>query len=210
MNSKDVKGIMVLGVNDGQSIGPIERAYLDPAGRRVAGFAVKAEGGFLRPELHRLIDAEEVHSLGPDVMTLTDPDTVQGETTSSHFAEFVDLDAVSKLNAVTEDGRNVGHVVSVDFDEASFQITQIHVSPGYFTNGAAIPIDQVITLGSDVVVVTTAVGDASRSEQTTASATSSSDLLTLARRWYEETSSPVAGVPESRSPAPPTIGQGMG
>ncbi len=200
MNSKQVKGIMVLSIADGRQIGTIERAYLDPAGRRVAGFAVDAEGGFLRPELHRLVDAEEVHSLGPDVMTLRDATSARGESITSRYAELVDLDTVTKLNAVTEDGKNVGHIVSVDFDEASFQITQIHVSPGYFTNGATIPIDQIITLGSDVVVVTIAVGDASKSDLTTASGTPSGDLLTLARRWYEETSVPPTSH-QSRTPS---------
>ncbi len=187
VNSKHLKGITVLGIEDGQQLGTIERAYLDPVNRRIAGFAVASLGGFLQPELDRLVDAEEVHSLGPDVMTVTDTLSPIGRTINARYAKLIDLNQLTGRQVITEGGTLIGQIASVEFDEASFRLTRLEASPGFFATATTFPVDHVITIGQDVVVVANAVCDPSRVGLDT-SATPAADLLTLARRWYEETS----------------------
>lgn len=55
---------------------------------------------------------------------------------------------------MTEGGANVGEVVSVGFDERTFAITEVEVSPGFLRTNMHILLDQLIRIGSDVLVVT--------------------------------------------------------
>ncbi len=187
VNSKHLKGIMVLGIADGQQLGTIERAYLDPVNRRIAGFAVASLGGFLQPELDRLVDAEEVHSMGPDVMTVSDTLSPIGRKLNARYAKLIDLNYLTGRQVITEGGTSIGQITSVEFDEASFRVTQFETSPGFFAAATTFPVDHVITIGQDVVVVADTVCDPSNVSLTT-TATPAADLLTLARHWYEETS----------------------
>ena len=193
VNSKHLKGITVLGIADGERLGSIERAYLDPTNRRIAGFAVSALGGFMQPELDRLVDAEEVHSLGPDVMTVADTLSPIGRKINARYADFIDLNQLIGRQVITEGGTAIGQIASIDFDQASFRLTQMEVSPGFYATVTILPIDQVITIGLDIVVVVNAVGDPSGPRQASTTATPAADLLTLARHWYEETSVPRSG-----------------
>lgn len=187
VNSKHLKGMTVLGIEDGQQLGTLERAYLDPVNRRIAGFAVASLGGFMQPELDRLVDAEEVHSLGPDVMTVRDTVSPIGRRINARYAKLIDLNQLTGLEVITEGGTAIGRITSIEFDDASFRITQFETSPSFFATATTFPFDQVITIGQDVVVVVNAVCDPSN-VGSASTATPAADLLTLARHWYEETS----------------------
>ena len=69
----------------------------------------------------------------------------------------VPLDEVTKRKVVTEGGADVGNVASLEFDERSFRVTQVEVSPGFFKSNHHVPADQVVRIGPDVVVVADAV-----------------------------------------------------
>ena len=174
MNNKDVKGIAVISIADGTKLGAVERAYLDPEAKRLVGFAFGAGGGLLAGETEAtsLVDVDKIHSLGPDALTLDRPDAAQGQETGAAGGSLIDLDELTKRKVVTDGGTFVGQVASVEFDERSFRLTQIEASPGFFKSNRTIPIDQVISLGSDVVVVSDAV---CASEAATAGATSGAE-----------------------------------
>ena len=157
MNGKHVKGLAVISITDGEKLWTVDRVYLDPAGKRVVGLALKRGGGLLSPEAPNLVDADDVHSLGPDAITLADKGALRGDQTSARLGELVELDDLPKRKAVTEGGTLVGHVAGVDFDERTFRLTQVEVSPGFFKTNKHIPIEQVVSIGHDVVVVADAV-----------------------------------------------------
>ncbi len=54
---------------------------------------------------------------------------------------------------VTEGGTNLGDVVSLGFDEHTFAITEVEVSPGFLKTNTHIPLDHLIRIGQDVLVV---------------------------------------------------------
>jgi uncharacterized protein YrrD len=160
VNSRDVNGIAVISIADGARLGTIERAYLDPAAKRLAGFAARSGGGLLgaAPDRGLVIDVDEVHSLGPDALTLDRTDAAHRADAAADYGDLLPLEGLSKLKVVTDGGTYIGQVVSADFDERTFDLTEIEASPGFFQANRRIPIDQVITIGVDVVVVTNAVG----------------------------------------------------
>ena len=170
MNSKHVKGLAVVSIADGAKVGTIDGAFLDPATKRVVGFSLASGGGLLGGgEPAMTIDVDEIHSLGPDAMTVDSAAAARGAQTTAAAASLVDLDELTKRKVLTEGGTLVGGVVSADFDEKTFRLTQIEASPGFFKTNKHIPIDQVTSIGNDIVVVADAVcaveGDAEGTTQ---------------------------------------------
>ncbi len=159
MNNKDVKGIAVISIADGEKLGTVDRAYVDQASKRIVGFAVGSGGGLLAADSAPAfkIDADEVHSLGPDAMTLDRKLEVSGEQTNARYGELTELDELTQRKVVTEGGTFVGQVASVDFDERTFRLTEFEASPGFFKSNRRVPVDQVISVGADLVVVSDAV-----------------------------------------------------
>ena len=155
MNSKHVKGLQVISIPDGKQVGKVEHVYLDRSARRITGFGIVEHGGLLstRPEETLLVDADEVHSLGADTMTLDSAAPTQGAQTSGRFGDLLPIDRLAHRRVVTESGTAVGSVDSVDFDETSYQLTAIEVSPGLFKSAKRVTVDQVVSIGEDVVLV---------------------------------------------------------
>ena len=157
MNSKQIKGISVISIADGERLGSVDNVYFDPATMQVVGFAIRAHGGLLGSGTGTIVDVTSVRSLGPDVMTIPDKAAAGGATTSAEYGHLVLLDRLVKRRVVTEGGVFVGQVASLDFDDKTFNLTQIEVSPGFFKTNRSVPVGQVISIGHDVVVVADAV-----------------------------------------------------
>lgn len=159
MNNKDVKGIAVISIADGEKLGTVDQAYVDQASKRIVGFAVGSGGGLLAADSAPAfkIDADEVQSLGPDALTLDRKLEVSGEQTNARYGELAELDELTQRKVVTEGGTFVGQVASVDFDERTFRLTEFEASPGFFKSNRRVPVDQVISVGADLVVVSNAV-----------------------------------------------------
>jgi uncharacterized protein YrrD len=63
------------------------------------------------------------------------------------------LDDVVGRKVVTEGGTNLGEVVSLGFDEQTFAITEVEVSPGFLKTNTHILLDHLVRIGQDVLVV---------------------------------------------------------
>ena len=156
MNSRDVKGLPAINVADGSQVGIVERAFLDPAEKRLVGFAIDTGAGFLSPESGLLADTIEVRSLGPGALTLTTP-SPRGGQTSARYGRLVDLETLHGREVVTDGGIALGRVGSSAIDERTFTLSAIEVSAGSFRRPMAIPVGQVVSIGPDVLVVADAV-----------------------------------------------------
>lgn len=157
VNSKELKGIPVLSIDGGEKLGSVSRAYVDAPQKRIVGFAYNAGGGFMQTESEPKLDAEEVHTLGPDALMLDKKEGETGASVSERYSQLSILDDVSSLPVLSESGVLAGHVASIDFDQNSYELTQLEVSPGHFKSNQAIPIEHVVTIGRDYVIVQDAV-----------------------------------------------------
>lgn len=157
MTVKDLKGLAVISIAEGAKVGSINRVYLDPEARRIIGFSVEPGGNLLEPDSRKLIDVDDIHSLGPDAMTLADKGAVRGDQTNERWMSLVDLDDLTKQKVVTEGGEYVGQVSTIEFDRATFGLVGIEVSPGFFKGHMRIAIDDVTTIGPELVMVADSV-----------------------------------------------------
>ncbi len=155
MNTKQIKGLAVISIADGTKLGSINHLFVDPAGKRVVGFSVGSGHGLLshEPDQGLIVDAGDVHSLGPDALTLTDASAARGESTNTAYSGLVDADQLTKRKALTEGGTLVGQVASLEFDPVTYRLTGIEVSPGFFKSNRMIPIEQVTNIGEELVKV---------------------------------------------------------
>ena len=159
MHNKAIKGISVISIADAERLGQVTRAYLDPKTMAVVGVVVDKGNGLMAPTSPMRIDAANVRSLGTDALMVDDLSVLGGDETVARYDDLVDLDSVLHHRVVTEGGTLVGQVASVSFDEQTFELTEVEASPGFFKSNKVIPIAQVVTIGTELIVVADAVCD---------------------------------------------------
>lgn len=157
MNDKQLKGLPVITLADGQTLGRVERAYLDPAAKRIVGFAYAASGGFMQPESSPMIDASDIEALDASGLVLADAAAVRGQETIARYVDLIDLHELTGRQVFTENGKSLGRILSLSFDEDTFALTALEVDAGFFANPTPVPAGQILTIGGDVVVVGDAV-----------------------------------------------------
>lgn len=161
MNSKQLKGLAVISIKDGEKLGTIEQVYLDPGAKKIVGFAVRHGGGGLLTSAEAappdLIDVDDVHAVGQDAVTLADKGAVRGDQTRARLDQLMELDELTKLKTVTEGGTGLGSVAGAEIDDRSFALRELEVSAGFFSSNRHVPIGQVVSIGHDLVVVSDAV-----------------------------------------------------
>jgi uncharacterized protein YrrD len=157
MTLKDLQGMAVISIDDGTKIGTISRVYIDPEKRRLVGISVDPGSSLLEVDTTKLIDVSDIHSLGPDALTIDDASKVQGNETNARWMDLLDMDRMTNDKVVSEGGEAVGGVAAVEFNPQDFALTGIEVSPGFFKTNKLVPIDQVTTIGPDMIIVSNAV-----------------------------------------------------
>jgi uncharacterized protein YrrD len=161
VNSKQLKGLAVISIKDGEKLGTIDQVFVDAGAKRIVGFAVRHGGGRLFPSVEEqapeLIDVDDVHAVGPDAVTLSDKGAIRGDQTRARLDQLMNLDDLTKLKTVTEGGTALGTVASAEVDDRSFALRELEVSAGFFASNRHLPIGQVVSIGHDLVVVDDAV-----------------------------------------------------
>jgi len=157
MNSNELKGLPVLSIADGEQLGTVARTYLDIPTRRIIGFALHTKTGVFEPEFEPKIDTEKVHTLGSAGLLLDDKSATHGATIEAKLGEVATLDDLASRPVLTEDGVALGHVASINFDEQSYALTGIETSLGLLKSNRTVAIGSVVTIGSDYLIVASAV-----------------------------------------------------
>ena len=155
MNSKQIRGLTVINIADGTQVGTVDQVYLDLAAKQVVGFSITDGVGPFGGGRDNAptVAASGIHSLGPDALTLDDVAAAHAAWVDENYGSLVSLDDLAGRKVVTEGGTNVGEVVSLGFDPQTFAITEVEVSPGFLKTNTHIPLDQLVRIGQDVLVV---------------------------------------------------------
>jgi uncharacterized protein YrrD len=155
MNSKQIRGLSVINIADGTQVGTVDQVFLDLAAKQVVGFSITNGVGPFGGARDNAptVAASGVHSLGPDALTLDDVTAAHAAWVGAAYGPLAPLDDVVGRKVVTEGGTNLGDVVSLGFDEQTFAITEVEVSPGFLKTNTHIPLDSLVRIGQDVLVV---------------------------------------------------------
>jgi len=171
MHAHDFKGLAVIAAAEGEQLGTVARIYLDPDARAITGFAFNAAHGLLQPEWSPRVDMTHVQSLGPDAVIVGSKDDVQGDRTDERFPDLVEFDDLVGRPMLTTAGESLGKVTDIVFDDQTFEVAEIEISPGRFAGRVTERIEDVVDFGGDYLMIATRtrhldVGPASGQEQT--------------------------------------------
>lgn len=157
MNSRQIIGIAVVSITDGEKVGTVDRLYFDPSQRQVEAFTVRSGGGLFSGKETCLVATSDMRSLGPDALTIADKSVLHDDVEPELPDSAVELDSLLKRKVVTEGGTYVGQVASVEFGQDDFKLSAVEVSPGFFKSNEFIPNNLVTSIGPDLLVVDDAV-----------------------------------------------------
>jgi uncharacterized protein YrrD len=162
---RQLMGLPVISIDDGESQGKIHDVVYDPRQGRLIGFVVQRGGGFLsRPDSFWLA-SEALHALGEDAATVPSAASLQPAGAAREQAE-TGADAgepVLGKRLLTEGGKFLGNVDDVLIDRESRRVVAYEVSGGVWQDmmrgQTAVPVDQIISIGSAAVIVPDIVAD---------------------------------------------------
>lgn len=155
MDVKSLSGIAVVSIEDGEKVGTVNDVIFNLEALQVVGFRLSRTRLIRRGR--NVVTMSDVESIGSDAVMVRNREKVRDEQHEREFADRPDLRALTSLRVVTQEGAYVGNLSTVHFDPASGSITQLEVSGSSLMSmlrrNREIPADEVVSMGTDVVVV---------------------------------------------------------
>ena len=151
----DAIGLPVVTFDTGEKIEKVSDVVFDHEGSRVLGFLVD-EGGWFSSA--RVLPFESVQTVGPDAVLVPSKAAVIDVGSAPEIARVLRRDNVLKgTKIMTTDGRDLGSMRDLYFDERTGAIEGYDVSGGLFADAyegrSFVPAPRTITIGEDVAFV---------------------------------------------------------
>jgi len=152
-NAKDLRGLAIVDVAAGTKLGTADEIVVSPDSGRVMGFVMKSMG-MLSPN-ERIVQMDDVRAIGPDAITVEGDEVARsGDDAPDEFRQARDgKRTLNGKKVVTQDGSVVGTVSDFTIDERERRVRGLILGGGLFEKGDVIPADRVVSVGTDVVVV---------------------------------------------------------
>jgi uncharacterized protein YrrD len=150
-----VIGTPVVTFDTGESIEKIKDIIFDQHDNRVLALLVD-EGGWLSSA--RIVPWDEVQAVGPDAIIIPSIQTISRAESVPLVKEILNRNNVTKgTKIVTTDGRDLGTIADLFFDEDSGAVNGYEVSGGLFADAMSgrsfVPAPQTLQIGEDVAFV---------------------------------------------------------
>ncbi|MEO6875156.1 MAG: PRC-barrel domain-containing protein [Opitutaceae bacterium] len=151
MESKHIVGLPVVTLG-GVRVGTVDQIFVNATTKRIVDFVLDADED--RPGVAaRIVNGDDVHALGEDALTVSNSITARDAATDARLSGLVRLDDMATRQVMTESGTLLGHLVSVEIDPSTLQLTRVEISPGVLRGKLWIAADRVIRLGADAIMV---------------------------------------------------------
>ena len=152
-NAKELSGLAIVDVANGKKLGSADEVVVSPDTGRLLGFVMKSLG-VLSPN-ERIVEMSDVRSIGRDAITVEGDEVAR--TSEAAAEEFQRARAEKRTligrKVVTQDGSMVGTITDYTIDEQEARVKGLILGGGLFETGDVIPADRVVSVGTDVVVV---------------------------------------------------------
>jgi uncharacterized protein YrrD len=152
---KDVIGKPIVALEGGEKIDTVHDIIFDQETNQVLAFVVD-EGGWFHGA--RVLPIDKISSIGPDAVIIADKrDVVKADNNPAVKAILERNNVLKGTKLMTTDGKNLGKLADVYFDEDSGQVVGYEVTGGIFSDVATgrsfVPAPRTITIGEDVAFV---------------------------------------------------------
>jgi uncharacterized protein YrrD len=155
MDVKSLKGIAVVSIEEGEKVGTVDDVLFDMEQRRIIGFKLN-KPGFLRSGGIAVMMGD-VRSIGKDAVMIPDRERIRELKQERDLQSRPGYSAMSTLRVVTQDGTYVGNLSTLQVEPATGKLTQIEITGGSLMDrlrrNQVVDIDEVVSLGTDVVVI---------------------------------------------------------
>lgn len=155
LKASDSIGLPVVTFDTGERIEKVTDVVFDHASSRVVGFLVD-EGGWFSAA--RILPFESVQSVGPDALVVPSKSSVVDASEIPEVAGILQRGNVLKdTKIMTTDGRNLGSMRDLYYNETTGRVEGFEVSGGLFADAyegrSYVPAPQTINIGEDVAFV---------------------------------------------------------
>ncbi len=155
LKGNDTIGLPVITFDTGKQIEKVTDVVFNHESGQVVGFLVD-EGGWFSAA--RLVPFESVQTVGPDALVVPSKAAVVDANAIPEVARILERDNVLKgTKIMTTDGRDLGSMRDLYYDEATGRIEGFEVSGGLFADAyegrSFVPAPQTINIGEDVAFV---------------------------------------------------------
>jgi uncharacterized protein YrrD len=165
MNVKELVGMTVFSIDGGVNAGTVDRLFFSPEEMRITDLVVSRGTAMLEePDPQRVLPTDRIKAVGRDAITIESEDVLDVTPDGEVPAERVAFDEIEREKVITESGDEVGEVSSISFSDNTFLLESVEVSRGFLSGSAVIPVNQVISVGEDVIVVKDGALDANEGE----------------------------------------------
>ena len=164
---KEVIGRKIVTLDGGERIDSVRDLIFDEQGNHVLALLVD-EGGWFHAA--RVIAFSSVRSIGEDaVMIGSADDVVSARDNATIAAAMESKSGLAGLNLLTTDGKDLGRIADVFFDEASGQVIGYEATGGLFSDLSSgrtfVPAPESVTIGAEAAIVPPAVAHAMEEQE---------------------------------------------
>ncbi|MEA5451060.1 PRC-barrel domain-containing protein [Leptolyngbya sp. CCNP1308] len=157
----DILGKSVFAYDTGRTLESVRDLIFDHETNQVLGFLV-AEAGWFKSA--RILPLSSIKAIGPSGIITADKSTVVPARTLARVKALLKENNVLRgTKIMTTDGRNLGTMVDVFFDETTGLVEGYEVSGGLFADAYSgrsfVPALQTLTIGEDVAFVVPETAD---------------------------------------------------
>lgn len=152
----DILGKSIFAYDTGRTLDTVKDLIFDHQSNQVLGFLV-AEPGLFKDA--RILPLSAVKAIGPSGLITADKTALVPAKSLSRVRELLKEDNVLRgTKIITTDGRNLGTLVDIFFDETTGTVEGYEVSGGLFADAYSgrsfVPALHALTIGEDVAFVT--------------------------------------------------------
>ncbi len=158
---RDMIGKPVIAYDAGDKFEVITDLIFDQVNNLLLGFLVD-EGGFFTAA--RVLPLDQVQAIGPDAVIVPSRDSIAIAHAIPEIANVLDHNNILKgTRIMTVDGRDLGTMIDLYFDDQTGRIEGYEVSGGLFADAYSgrsfVPAPQTIRIGEDVAFIPSETAD---------------------------------------------------
>ncbi|MFC5847732.1 PRC-barrel domain-containing protein [Deinococcus petrolearius] len=162
IKGKDILGRNIIAVSTGERIEKVHDVVFDPQGNQVLALLVD-EGGWFSAA--KAVPFERVRSIGEDAIMIGSPDDVTTTREDGRLKEALSSKvSLIGMTLLTSDGRNLGRIADVFFDEHSGRVEGYEATGGLFSDLSSgrtfVPAPEQVQIGHDAAIVPDSVAAA--------------------------------------------------
>ncbi len=162
IKGKDILGRNIIAVSTGERIEKVHDVVFDPQGNQVLALLVD-EGGWFSAA--KAVPFERVRSIGEDAVMIGGPDDVTTTREDGRLKEALNSKvSLIGMTLLTSDGRNLGRIADVFFDEHTGRVEGYEATGGLFSDLSSgrtfVPAPEQVQIGHDAAIVPDSVASA--------------------------------------------------